>query len=228
MCVCGFVVLSLLFAFSINMMCHDVTIIVMHSMAVAEKWTSSWGYGTYHQHPHSLSPEPSLFANMKHGSRRKPKIRHIAHCMAAHTRLKNEFMEDKKYHNLMRWHTYSTADENHNEIDVRSTFTIQSYVRIDRFGIDYQSVIDQSYQFIHLPIIQSFKSFILLYRSIHSTKIRNRKTDEIHKCAQCLMRFIYSVYLFNNCHNFIYFDSSDWYVLGGNKFYFSCKIVTEK
>ena len=79
---------------------------------------------------------------------------------------------------------YSTANENHNEIDVRSTFTIQSYVRIDRFGIDYQSVIDQSNQFIHLPIIQSFKSFILLYRSIHSTKIRNRKTDEIHKSAQ--------------------------------------------
>ena len=42
------------------------------------------------------------------------------------------------------------------------------------------------------------------------------------------MRFIYSVYLFSKCHNFIYYDSSDWYVLGGNKFYFSCKIVTEK
>ena len=79
---------------------------------------------------------------------------------------------------------YSTANEYHNEIDVRSTFTIQSYVRIDRFGIDYQSVIDQSNHFIHLPIIQSFKSSILLYRSIHSTKIRNRKTDEIHKSAQ--------------------------------------------
>ena len=99
---------------------------------------------------------------------------------------------------------YSTANENHNEIDVRSNFTIQSYVRIDRFGIDYQSVIDQSNQFIHLPIIQSFKSFILLYRSIHSTKIRNRKSDEIHKSAQCLMRFIYSIYLFNKCHNFIF------------------------
>ena len=128
---------------------------------------------------------------------------------------------------------YSTANENHNEIDVCSMFTIQSYVRIDRFGIDYQSVIDQSNQFIHLPIIQSFKSFILLYRSIHSTKIRNRKTDEIFKNAQsiwCILfiQFIYSIYLFNKCNNFIYFDSSDWYVLGGNKFYFSCKTITEK
>ena len=44
---------------------------------------------------------------------------------------------------------YSTANENHNEIDVRSTFTVQSYVRIDRFSIGYQSSIS--------PIIQSFK-----------------------------------------------------------------------
>ena len=50
--------------------------------------------------------------------------------------------------------SYSTANENRNEIDVRSTFTIQSYVRIDRFIIDYQSVIDQSNQFFQLPIIQ--------------------------------------------------------------------------
>ena len=98
-----------------------------------------------------------------------------------------------------------TANENHNEIDVRSTFTIQSYVRIDRFGIDYRSVIDQSNQFIHLPIIQSFKSFILLYRSIHSTKIRNRKTDEIHKSAQsvwCVL-FIQFIYLINAITSYI-------------------------
>ena len=94
-------------------------------------------------------------------------------------------------HGVLRTHLfdalqymYSTANEKGNEIDVRSTFTIQSYVRIDRFGIGYQSVIDQSNRFILLPIIQSFKLFILLYRSIHSTKIRNRKTDEIHKNAQ--------------------------------------------
>ena len=80
--------------------------------------------------------------------------------------------------------TTNIANESRNEIDVRSTFTIQSYVRIDRFDIDYQSAIDQSNQFIHLSIIQPFKPFILLYRSIQSTKIRNRKTDEIHKSAQ--------------------------------------------
>ena len=96
----------------------------------------------------------------------------------------------QKLHDIQ--HKYSTA----NEIDVRSTFSIQSYVRIDRFGIDYHSVIDQSNQFIHLSIIQSFKSFILLYRSIHSTKIRNRKTDEIHKNAQSV-RCVLFIYLFN-------------------------------
>ena len=143
---------------------------------------------------------------------------------------------------LFAWHPYLfkkeltqlNANENRNEIDVHSMFTIQSYVRIDRFGIDYQSVIDQSNQFIHLPIIQSFKSFILLYRSIHSTKIRNRKTDEIHKSAQSVwcVFFVYLfnlfTYLFNKCYNFIYFNSSDWYALGGIKFYFSCKTITEK
>ena len=172
--------------------------------------------------------------------------------------------------------TYSTAKENRNEIDVRSTFTIQSYVwsvrvaeglalptsdhgvtgsnpdggeilpepkrrfiaqslscspfhrfemteilskgrktlthpsiqsyiRIDRFGIGYQSVIDQSNQFIHLPIIQSFKSFILLYRSIHSTKIQSRKTDEIHKRAQSVwcVSFIQFIYLINAIISYI-------------------------
>ena len=94
---------------------------------------------------------------------------------------------------------YSTANENHNEIDVHSMFTIQSYVRIDRFGIDYQSVIDQSNQFIHLPIIQSFKSFILLYRSIHSTKYeieKRTKFTKVHKVSDAFSLFIYSIYLF--------------------------------
>ena len=125
------------------------------------------------------------------------------------------------FHRVHRIGRYSTANEKNNEIDVRSTFTIQSYVRIDRFGIDYQSVIDQSNQFIQLPIIQSFKSFILLYRSIHSTKIRNRKTDEIqkvHKMSDAFYLFNLFIYLFNKCHNFIYFDSSDWYVLVGYRF----------
>ena len=45
----------------------------------------------------AVSPEPSLFAQIKYGSRRRvrPKNRHA--------RLKNEFTEDEKCHNLMRW-----------------------------------------------------------------------------------------------------------------------------
>ena len=31
------------------------------------------------------------------------KIRHLAPWMSAHARLKNEFTEDEKYHNLMQW-----------------------------------------------------------------------------------------------------------------------------
>ena len=53
------------------------------------KWASSWDNGTYHiGDQQRLSPEPSLFAHMKYGSRRRvrPKIRHLAiEC------LKNEF-----------------------------------------------------------------------------------------------------------------------------------------
>ena len=41
----------------------------------------------------AVSPEPSLFAHMKYGSRRR----------VAHARLKNEFTENDKYHNLMTW-----------------------------------------------------------------------------------------------------------------------------
>ena len=54
----------------------------------------------------AVSPEPSLFAHMKCGSRRKGrpnKQTSSPHWMAAHARLKNEFKEDGKYHNLMRW-----------------------------------------------------------------------------------------------------------------------------
>ena len=60
----------------------------------------------------AVSPEPSLFAHMKYGSRRRvrPKIRHLAHWMAAHAHLKNEFTEDKKYHNLMRWIIYQSEE----------------------------------------------------------------------------------------------------------------------
>ena len=59
-------------------------------------------------HISAVSLEPSLFAHMKYGSRRRvrPKIRHLAHWMAAHEHLKNEFMEDEKYHNLITWLIY--------------------------------------------------------------------------------------------------------------------------
>ena len=51
----------------------------------------------------AVLPEPFLFAHMKDGSRRRvrPKIRHLPHYLAAHARLKNEFTEDEKCHNLM-------------------------------------------------------------------------------------------------------------------------------
>ena len=57
----------------------------------------------------AVSPEPSPFAHMKHGSRQKVrlKIRHRAHWMAATARLKYEFTEDEKCHNLMSWLKYA-------------------------------------------------------------------------------------------------------------------------
>ena len=50
----------------------------------------------------AVSPEASLFAHMKYGSRQRvqPKIKHW---IAVHAHLKNEFTEDEKYHNLMTW-----------------------------------------------------------------------------------------------------------------------------
>ena len=53
----------------------------------------------------AVSPEPSLFAHIEYGSRRRvrPKIRQLAPLEAAHACLKNEFTEDEKCHNLMRW-----------------------------------------------------------------------------------------------------------------------------
>ena len=49
----------------------------------------------------AVPPEPSLFAHMKYGRRRRipPKIRHLA---PLHVCLKNEFTEDEKCH-LMTW-----------------------------------------------------------------------------------------------------------------------------
>ena len=56
-------------------------------------------------HIHTVLPEPSLFAHMKYESRRRvrPKSDIKPHWMTAHARLKNEFTEDEKYHNLMTW-----------------------------------------------------------------------------------------------------------------------------
>ena len=56
----------------------------------------------------AVSLEPSLFAHMKYGSRRRvwPKIRHLAPLDGCACGLKNEFTEDEKYHNLMSWLNY--------------------------------------------------------------------------------------------------------------------------
>ena len=52
----------------------------------------------------AISPEPSLFAHMKYGRRRRvqPKFKHLAPPDAVHACLKN-FTEDKKCHNFMSW-----------------------------------------------------------------------------------------------------------------------------
>ena len=49
----------------------------------------------------AVSSEPSLFAHMKYGSRRRVqiKIRHLALWMAALAHLKSEFTENEKDHN---------------------------------------------------------------------------------------------------------------------------------
>ena len=53
----------------------------------------------------AISPEPSLFAHMKYGSRRRvrPKIRHQAPLDSCACVFKNEFTEDEKCHNIMSW-----------------------------------------------------------------------------------------------------------------------------
>ena len=60
---------------------------------------------------HAVLPKPSLFTHMNYGSRLRvwQKIRYLPHWMTAHARLKNEFMEDEKCHNLMRWLIYFTS-----------------------------------------------------------------------------------------------------------------------
>ena len=53
----------------------------------------------------AVSPEPSRFAHMKNGSRRRirPNIRHLAPLNGCACGLKNEFSEDEKCNNLMTW-----------------------------------------------------------------------------------------------------------------------------
>ena len=45
----------------------------------------------------AVLPQPSLFAHMKHGSRRR--VRQKSDIMVAHAHLKKEFREDEKYCN---------------------------------------------------------------------------------------------------------------------------------
>ena len=71
-----------------------------HEIMVLIAYANSEGSGeTAH-----LSPEPSLFAHMKYGSRRRarPKTRHLAPLDGCAC-VKNEFTEDEKCHNLMSW-----------------------------------------------------------------------------------------------------------------------------
>ena len=53
----------------------------------------------------AVLPEPSLFAHMKYGSRRRvrPKIRHLAYLDGCASRLKNEFTEDKIINAIISW-----------------------------------------------------------------------------------------------------------------------------
>ena len=61
----------------------------------------------------TVSPEPLLFARMKYGCRRRvqPKFRHLAHWMAAHARLKNEFTEDVFHFSLQGYSSGSDLSE---------------------------------------------------------------------------------------------------------------------
>ena len=55
----------------------------------------------------AVSPEPLLFSHsmkVDEGSDQKSDI--YRHWMAEHASLKNEFMEDEKYHHLMTWLIY--------------------------------------------------------------------------------------------------------------------------
>ena len=61
----------------------------------------------------AVSPEPLLFAHIQYGSRQRvqPKIRHLAPLDGWDADLKNEFTEDEKCHNLMRWLKYKLEND---------------------------------------------------------------------------------------------------------------------
>ena len=97
-------------------------------------WASSWDYGTYHigdqqrfrrawasaQSHQSLRCSHTLY-----GSRWKVqlRIRHLAHWMAAHAPLKNEFTEDEMCHNLMRWPIFRRSCQWRESADISITRT---------------------------------------------------------------------------------------------------------
>ena len=85
---------------------------------IITKWASSWDYDTYHIGDQRRLRQDCVFAQTwqslrclhtwsmeeDEGSGQKSGIQ--PHRMAAHACLKNEFMETKKCHNLMRWLRY--------------------------------------------------------------------------------------------------------------------------
>ena len=75
----------------------------------------------------AVSPEPSLFAHMRYGSRRR--VRPKPHWMAAQARLKNEFTEDEKCHNFI-------SRFNHD----RSITTTDTYYRVKLLNTGLQVV----------------------------------------------------------------------------------------
>ena len=77
----------------------------------------------------AISPDLSLFAHMKYGRRRRvwPKIGHLSPLdIAAHMRLKNEFTEAEKYHDLMRWLKW----ENRNNKKLHQNKKEKNYISI--------------------------------------------------------------------------------------------------
>ena len=106
----------------------------------------------------AVSPEPSLFAHMMYGGRRRvrPKSDIQSHWIAAHARLKNEFTKDEKYHNLMTWlicmfravhgHTNTTSNTIQNGRDVN--WTVFSSFAEGCVALTFQYIGIQTAQFL--------------------------------------------------------------------------------